>query len=40
MNTVLIHRDPDNGGVWTDGPIGLGNLLKMLVEIPCTLELS
>ena len=25
MNDVLVHRGPDDHGIWIDGPIGLGN---------------
>jgi asparagine synthase (glutamine-hydrolysing) len=36
MNTVLVHRGPDDGGVWTDGPIGLGQRRLAIIDLSPT----
>jgi asparagine synthase (glutamine-hydrolysing) len=36
MNAVLRHRGPDDGGVWSDGPIGLGQRRLAIIDLSPT----
>jgi asparagine synthase (glutamine-hydrolysing) len=36
MNAVLRHRGPDDGGVWTNGPIGLGQRRLAIIDLSPT----
>jgi asparagine synthase (glutamine-hydrolysing) len=36
MNSVLTHRGPDDEGVWTDGPIGLGQCRLAIIDLSPT----
>jgi len=36
MNSVLAHRGPDDEGVWTDGPIGLGQRRLAIIDLSPT----
>jgi asparagine synthase (glutamine-hydrolysing) len=36
MNAVLRHRGPDDEGIWTDGPVGLGHRRLSIVDLSPT----
>ncbi|MBN1993494.1 MAG: asparagine synthase (glutamine-hydrolyzing) [Anaerolineae bacterium] len=36
MNTLLIHRGPDDDGVWSNGPIGLGQRRLAIIDLSPT----
>ncbi len=33
MTATLVHRGPDAEGVWTDGPVGLGNRRLAIIDL-------
>jgi asparagine synthase (glutamine-hydrolysing) len=36
MNSVLVHRGPDDEGIWIDGPIGLGQRRLAIIDLSPT----
>lgn len=36
MNRVLRHRGPDDEGIWTDGPVGLGHRRLSIIDLSPT----
>src|SRR6188474_2484769 len=33
MASAIVHRGPDDGGVWTDGPIGLASRRLAVIDL-------
>src|SRR5438552_18212022 len=33
MRDILVHRGPDGAGLWSEGPVGLGNRRLAIVDV-------